>query len=108
MSESIEITYRGENGDGWVPKSQRDLWNYAVRTGQVVVPDLDDGGPANLQLNAGETVGLAWIPPEYAGRLVPMEPPPQPVYFALGDVEAGPLTLRSVVIGSEAVDREDG
>lgn len=85
MSESIEIIYRGENGGGWVPTSRRDLWNYAVRTGQVVVPPLDDGGPADLQLDAGETVTLAWIPPEYEGRIHPVAAPPQPTYFGLTD-----------------------
>lgn len=85
MSEtSIEITYRGENGEGWVPKSRRDLWNYAVRTGQVVVPPLDDMGAADdVRLNAGDTVLITDIPPEYAGRLKVAPPPPQPTYFTL-------------------------
>lgn len=79
----ISIEYRGENGEGWVPKSKRDLWNYAVRTGQVVVPPLDDGGPCNKSLNHGENVTVEWIPPEYAGRLKAAPPPPQPAYFTL-------------------------
>lgn len=87
MSDSITITYRGENGPGWVPKSQRDLWNYAVRTGQVVVPPLADGGPCapGHSINEGDTITIVWVPPEYAGRLVPAEPPPQPTYFTLSE-----------------------
>lgn len=87
----ITITYNGENGDGWVPKSQRDLWNYAVRTGQVVVPPaLDDGGSySGKPIDSGETVAV-WTPPEYAGRLREAMPPPQPSYFEFTDEsEAG-------------------
>ncbi len=82
----ITITYNGENGDGWVPKSNRDLWNYAVRTGQVVVPVLDDGGPVSADCYCtGDTVDIEFIPPEYAGRLKAAAPPPQPTYFTLED-----------------------
>lgn len=84
--KKLTITYQGENGDGWVPKSNRDLWNYAVRTGQVVVPPLDDGGePTGVTLNSGDTVEVKFVPPEYAGRLKEVAPPPQPTYFALAD-----------------------
>lgn len=85
---NITITYRGENGEGWVPKSLRDVWNYAVRTGQVIVPPLDDGGPTRWPaeeggLDTGDTLEVDWIPPEYAGRLKSAPPPPQPAYFTL-------------------------
>ena len=85
MTLKIEIVYRGENGEGWVPKSQRDLWNYGVRTGQVVVPPaLDDGGKLpHVSFNEGDTIEISWIPPEYSGRLQETAPPPQPVYFEL-------------------------
>lgn len=81
----IKISYNGENGDGWVPKSQRDVWNYAVRTGQVVVPPaLDDGGPwGGDPIDTGDSLELTFIPPEYRGRLVEVAPPPQPSYFEL-------------------------
>lgn len=82
---AITIVYRGENGDGWVPKSNRDVWNYAVRTGQVVVPGLDDGGSADRTLDAGDILGIEWVPPEYAGRLKEVAPPPQPIYFEIED-----------------------
>ncbi len=87
--DSIEIQYRGENGDGWVPTSQRDLWNYAVRTGQVVVPPLDAGPPCapGHTIDTGDTITLVWVPPEYAGRLVAADPPPQPTYFELSDTK---------------------
>lgn len=83
---AIGIVYRGENGDGWVPKSKRDLWNYAVRTGQVVVPPaLDDGGdwPDGQSFDTGDTIDVSWIPPEYAGRIHETAPPPQPTYFTI-------------------------
>lgn len=81
---AITVTYRGENGDGWVPTSHRDLWNYAVRTGQVVVPPLADGGAeVPGPMNTGDTFEVTFIPPEYAGRLEPAPPTPQPVHFTL-------------------------
>lgn len=79
----ITVVYRGENGDGWQPTSQRDLWNYAVRTGQVVVPPLDDMGPVDERFDAGDRITVA-PPPEYAGRLKSVAPPPQPAYFEIG------------------------
>lgn len=81
------VTYRGEMGPNWVPASHRHLWDYAVRTGQVVLPPVDDGGPSNLPepVNAGDTLGLVWVPPEYAGRLTQAPPPPQPTYFEITD-----------------------
>ncbi len=81
----IEIVYRGEMGENWVPTSQRDLWNYAVRTKQVIVPPLDAGPPCapGHTINTDDKITIVWIPPEYAGRLVPAAPPPQPVYFEL-------------------------
>lgn len=86
MSDAIVIEYHGENGDGWVPKSLRDVWNYAVRTGQVVIPPLDDGGDqVPGPLDAGDMIEVTWIPPEYAGRIKTIAPPPQPTYFALED-----------------------
>lgn len=82
----ITIVYRGENGPGWVPKSLRDLWNYAVRTGQVVLPSADNGGPFDrTPLQEGDTVQVGWVPPEYAGRLREVPPPPQPTHFTLDD-----------------------
>lgn len=90
MTEPVAtIAYRGENGEGWVPPSHRALWDYAVRTGQVVLPPVDDGGPANLPdpVNSGDLIGLVWVPPEYAGRLTQAPPPPQPTYFEINDEE---------------------
>ncbi len=87
---TVTVVYRGENGDGWVPKSQRDLWNYGVRTGQIVVPPAsDDGGEwDDAPIAPGAKVGV-WVPPEYAGRLTKIEGPPAPSYFDLGPETGG-------------------
>lgn len=82
-----KVTYRGENGPAWVPKSRRDVWNYAVRTGQVVVPPLANGGslPDDRPFDPGDTFEIDWVPPEYAGRIREVAPPPQPTFFSLTD-----------------------
>lgn len=79
----ITIRYNGENGETWTPASKRKLWEYAVRSGQIVLPAPADGGEYGEAIESGEDVVISWIPPEYAGRLREVPAPPRPTHFAI-------------------------
>lgn len=80
----ITIVYRGENGELWMPPTRRALWDYGVRTGQIVLPAEDDGGDPSIEISAGDEQVLEWVPPQYAGRLrKAAAPAPVATYFEL-------------------------
>lgn len=83
----VTIVYGGEQGEGWVPASKRQLWDYGVKTGQIIVPGLDDGGEWTVPIDPGDSVLVTWVPPELRDKLVELPPEPQPRRFGFKEGE---------------------